>query len=500
MDASANYSDYFTRDAHIAEGWFHYLHQDPGYMQEWVDRFDRWRNSGVLDPTQISTFLNQAAAELTAADNNGTAAANTPIARNFGRWPRATNGISTQGTNAAAVIFGSATTSEISRHKTWLQQRIAFMDTWVLRKPVPSRAAGVVSPGATLSLTSPDLTGAARFYYTLDGTDPRAETGGIAPTALPWSGSLALGSSTLLKARLYQPSPVNKHTAWSAPLEARYIVGAVAAAAANLVVSELMYHPADPSAREIAAGITDAEAFEYIELRNTSATPVNLWGARFSAGLDFDFNDITDPARAQLAPGQTLLLVADAAAFTLRYGNLAACRIAGSFAAASHLANSGETLTILDANGLILLDFTYTDNAPWPAAADGGSAGLHLIGGSAADPRNWFAFAPDPGQIIADHDGDGQDDSYEWLAGTDPTSAASFFHPTIAAMPAAAGFTLTFPVAAGHRYRIERSADCLQWQPLAAGITATQSGTATINDSAPHPACGFYRVAASFAP
>ena len=40
------------------------------------------------------------------------------------------------------------------------------------------------------------------------------------------------------------------------------------ASSQNIVISEIMYNPADPSSTEIEAGFTDADQFEFIELLN----------------------------------------------------------------------------------------------------------------------------------------------------------------------------------------------------------------------------------------
>ncbi|MDB4377947.1 hypothetical protein N9Z33_02725, partial [Akkermansiaceae bacterium] len=41
--------------------------------------------------------------------------------------------------------------------------------------------------------------------------------------------------------------------------------------------------------------------------------------------------------------------------------------------------NSGETFTIIDGSGAIIKSFDYSDDAPWPAAADGDDYSLVLI-------------------------------------------------------------------------------------------------------------------------
>lgn len=141
----------------------------------------------------------------------------------------------------------------------------------------------------------------------------------------------------------------------------------------NIAISEIHYHPADPADSEIASGFTDADQFEFIELENISSGPIDLSGARFTEGIQFEF---PSPSPSLVA-GERILLVADEAAFRFRYGNEIATGIAGNFS--GQLRNSGERLRLEDAAGNVVLEFEYNDRHPWPESADGMGASLVLL-------------------------------------------------------------------------------------------------------------------------
>ena len=103
--------------------------------------------------------------------------------------------------------------------------------------------------------------------------------------------------------------------------------------------------------------------FEYIELINIGATPLVLTGAHFDQGLTFTFPAFT------LAAGARCLLVANLAAFQLRYGHAFDAQIVGVYD--GNLDNNGETIQLLDNVGENILDFVY-NNAWFPPTDEGG--------------------------------------------------------------------------------------------------------------------------------
>ncbi len=126
----------------------------------------------------------------------------------------------------------------------------------------------------------------------------------------------------------------------------------------NIKVTEVHYHPPD------ASGIDPGE-FEFIEFKNVGVSAVDISSATFSRGFTYRF-----PPNTQVNPGQFIVLSANEIAFKARYGFTPFGEYEGQ------LANGGERITLEDAQGTVILDFTYNDKAPWPESADGGGYSL----------------------------------------------------------------------------------------------------------------------------
>lgn len=132
---------------------------------------------------------------------------------------------------------------------------------------------------------------------------------------------------------------------------------------ARLRVSEIMYAPSAPTASELASIPTlSASDFEFIELVNITGTSVDLSGAKFTEGVSMTF-----AGGVTLAPGQRVIVIANQAAFELRYGN--ALPIVGVFT--GNLDNGGEQIQIVDAVGENVLEFNYRDDWYEPTDGDG---------------------------------------------------------------------------------------------------------------------------------
>jgi hypothetical protein len=136
-----------------------------------------------------------------------------------------------------------------------------------------------------------------------------------------------------------------------------------------LKISEIMYHPADPTTAELAAGFADSDEFEFLEFFNASETEtLDLNGVRIVSGPSAEFN-FSGSNVTSLGPGESVIVVRNQAAFEARYGTSLSNRIAGVYE--GKLDNAGELLAVIDPAGVDIERFTYDDVAPWPVEADG---------------------------------------------------------------------------------------------------------------------------------
>ena len=198
--------------------------------------------------------------------------------------------------------------------------------------------------GMQVTLFSP----AGAMYYTLDGSDPRSAGGGISASARVYSTPVALGNSAVVTAR------AKSGDRWSPMTRQTVLLDQPP----SLRITEVMYHPTPGPP---GSPFMDDD-FEFLELRNVGLEPIDLRGMRFTAGIEFAFDDATV---SPLAPGQRILLVRSVAAFTSRYGG--SLPIAGEFS--GQLNNGGDELVLVDRFGQTALRLAYDD--AWQPITDG---------------------------------------------------------------------------------------------------------------------------------
>ena len=305
----------------------------------------------------------------------------------------------------------------------------------------------------------------------------------------------------------------------------------------SVVISEVMYHPNDPT------GTNENTLLEYVELFNPASVPIALddtngnW--RLSGGVGFNF-----PPGTAIPAGGNLLVVnfnpTDATAsnaFRTAYGltnpNLT---FLGPYS--GKLGNRSDRVALEkpqypdlpgDPYSWVVMDeVIYGNQNPWPASANGaGNALARLaLSQSGNDPANWIAAAPTPGAATGgngDRDGDGMPDDWErtyalnpdypgdagvdsdgdgltnlqeYLSGTNPREASSclkFESVTTSAREV----TLQFMAVANQSYTIQFADDLTGggWRTL----TNVAAGAATrfvdVSDPANGNARGrFYRL------
>jgi hypothetical protein len=200
------------------------------------------------------------------------------------------------------------------------------------------------------------------IYYTLDGSDPRAQvTGAVNPAAIQYADAIELSGSTRVRARVLADG------VWSAMNEADFVESSQPD---GLRITEIMYNP------------LDGDDYEFLALSNVGAFEVDLSGARF-AGIDLRFDRGT-----RLAGGATMVLAADADAFRSRYPDAPIGAVYSG-----ELSDRGETIVLRDIAGDVLLSLAYDDEDGWPLTADGPGDSLVLtdLTGDANAPSSWQA-------------------------------------------------------------------------------------------------------------
>lgn len=163
--------------------------------------------------------------------------------------------------------------------------------------------------------------------------------------------------------------------------------------AAEVVISEIMYHPASHRADE-----------EFIELLNTGAAPAPVGGWALTSGVRFSI-----PAGTTIPAGGRLVIAADLAAFSAKYPEFTGAL--GGWA--GRLSNSSNHLVLSDEDGVPVDEVDYADDGDWAVRAkdtvadfghfgwhwetpaDGGGSSLELVQAQAdnSSGQNWASSA-----------------------------------------------------------------------------------------------------------
>jgi hypothetical protein len=219
---------------------------------------------------------------------------------------------------------GGSYQAEIGMMKRWLSNRVDFIDTNFVARPVLDRAAGPYTPGVAVPLRGQPAPRSTSPWTAATRDNPAA--------ASPQRDAVHAAHHAQCQrapvARARNPSHQNVHgtsgnppltTPWSGPVAATYGDSAHAR----------HYRDHVPPRATPAGDTNDVENFAFVELKNTASIPLSLIGCRFTgASSTLGLRQRRD----QPAAGAYAVLVRNRPAFQSRYPQVT--NIAGEYAAA----------------------------------------------------------------------------------------------------------------------------------------------------------------------
>src|SRR5690606_4049056 len=116
----------------------------------------------------------------------------------------------------------------------------------------------------------------------------------------------------------------------------------------SLVISEIMYHPIQGN-------------LEFVELFNSRGEPEDLSGYKLGGDISYTF-----PNGTMIPSGGFLVIARSPANLQNAYG---IANVLGPFTGS--LPNSSGIVTLINLAGGVFLEVEYSDEPPWPVAADG---------------------------------------------------------------------------------------------------------------------------------
>lgn len=199
--------------------------------------------------------------------------------------------------------------------------------------------------GFNFSLNSSDFL----IYVELLGRNE--ESTGISEDALMYSGPLTLQESSRVRARTFY------YGEWSAMNENCFVIREDYR---DLKLTEINYHP-------LGQDTIDGRRFEFLELKNTGTSTLDLSGARFIDGVGYRFPDET-----VLGPKEFIVLTENRVHFIERYADL--IKDVGFYPFDNYsgqLNNGGEWIRMADPYGDTLINIHYNLTSSWPQLPDG---------------------------------------------------------------------------------------------------------------------------------
>ncbi|MDR2982669.1 MAG: lamin tail domain-containing protein [Puniceicoccales bacterium] len=384
------------------------------------------------------------------------------------------------------------------------------------------RIAEISAPGIPLhDATKP------RIYEVTDVWRSEEITSSTDTVKIPSSAAQA---GHTYRVRVRHKDATGRWSRWSPAVQ--FVAAAMPAISPQeLVVSEIMFAPGYPTAREFAdprfesiknskdsgtdpsAYKETKEEFEYVEFLNISTRTLDLSDVSFvgnKSGITYTFAD-----GVTLAPNERILLVKNVTGFAIRYGNVG--RIAGTYGPDGKFNNNIETFT-LSQGGTIIHEFTYdfdTKGTPWDKNAKNTGYSLELISpydapdhnvasnwrasdaswgtpGSGANYAEWAMLYPGIGTPLESLTGDGIDNLTKYVLGMNPLASnngASLGSGSIESLEVSGQtgkyfvFAFTYANSVGDVSRtVEFSTDLKVWTSGGTLVDSTDNGNGTTTE------------------
>lgn len=221
-------------------------------------------------------------------------------------------------------------------------------------------------------------TSSSDFLFMVDMMASDQSSSGLSPHALMYDQPLILSHSSHIMARSYLDGT------WSAS-QSSFIT--FPEDYSDIKMTEIHYHPLDED-------LTAGSEFEFIELKNTGSSTLDLGGLSFTEGVEYTFSP-----ESELTPGGFVVLASSELNFYDRYGFMPDAEFKGK------LNNGGESIALERPDGDSLFVILYSNQAPWPLLADGSGNSLVPLEfdpvGDQNDPLNWrnsYAIGGSPGR------------------------------------------------------------------------------------------------------
>jgi|WetSurMetagenome_2_1015567.scaffolds.fasta_scaffold03059_2 hypothetical protein len=336
--------------------WLHdKLAKNSEYRQRFADRaYLRFAEGGALTPVECLKRFDARRQQV-----------DMPVIAESARWGDSKTTVPRNKTDDWLPEINSIISNYIPFRSSIVISQLKAAGLYATVQPAIIKKAGiavtgenVISSPVIITFENPNPTGI--IYYTTDGNDPREVGGALSVSAIVAANNstMSIAETTVIRSRVLSGQT------WS-PLKAVTFSSEVEDYS-WLKVTEVNYNPVDYIN---GTDTIDSKDLEFIELKNTGINSVNISGVTIDSAVYCRV-----PDGVILPPKAFFVVASKPESFYEYYGMNASGNFKGN------LSNGGEYILIYDKSGAPILSFTYSDNYPWPADADG--HGKSLVAGA----------------------------------------------------------------------------------------------------------------------